>query len=214
MHKMFTAWTRLRHSRRVDRHRHPQWVAAALGALLWCLPACAQSWGLTELMAQLRNQPQQEARFEERKYVALLDAPVVARGELRWAPPDRLEKLTHSPRKESLRLAGDALTLEREGKAPLHLKLDAYPQVAAFVTSVRATLTGDAAALRQSFDVALSGDEARWTLTLKPTQGRTKQVIERVRMQGRGGQITFIAFDQPGGDRTEMDIAPISDPRP
>ena len=62
-------------------------------------------------LSQVRSS---KARFVERKYLKVLNAPLELRGTLTYSAPGRLEKRTHSPRPETLTLDGDRLTIENQ----------------------------------------------------------------------------------------------------
>ena len=84
---------------------------ALLLALLFSgLPAAhAADWQLADLMQQLGQVKNAQARFVERKYIALLDKPVESSGELSFTAPDRMEMRTLRPKKQSLLLEGNRL---------------------------------------------------------------------------------------------------------
>ena len=96
-----------------------RWLAIGAGIALiafstaaHCQPVNA-GWGVAQLMQTLAQRGPESARFVEKKYLAILDKPVESSGELRYVPPDRLEKRTLKPKPESLVLAGDQLSVER-----------------------------------------------------------------------------------------------------
>ncbi|HQX06122.1 MAG TPA: outer membrane lipoprotein carrier protein LolA, partial [Zoogloea sp.] len=74
------------------------------------LPAVA-AWDLPQLMTELARNQGGRAHFTERKYIALLDKPVVSSGEMRYVAPDYLEKRTLTPRLEVMVLDKDEISL-------------------------------------------------------------------------------------------------------
>ena len=142
---------------------------------------------LGELMRQLAARRHGEVSFVEQHFLKLLKRPAESYGELTYDAPDRLEKRTVEPKAETLTLAGDVLTVVRGGRART-LDLKAYPTLAPFIESIRATLAGDLPSLERLFTVDFAGTLARWRLTLTP---RDVQVgaFDRVRLfhnrQGR-----------------------------
>ena len=178
-------------------------AVASLALLVLALPACA--WDLTTLMAELARRPQGRARFVETKTIALLDRPVVSSGELRFVAPDRLEKRTLKPRPESLVLAGDVLTLERD-RRKYTLRLSEQPAALAFVDSLRGTLTGDLAALRKSYKLTLAGNEKQWTLDLLPDDQRIAAFVLRITFGGSHDRVEWIRYLQADGDSSLMTI--------
>lgn len=181
-------------------------LTAAL-ALTLSLPAAnaAEAWTLDRLMAQLGSHRAGQARFTERKYLAILDQPVESSGELRFRAPDRLEKVTLKPKPESLVLDGDTLTITR-GKQQLSARIGDFPEVAAFIDSIRATLAGDRAALERTYGLHLAGNSARWTLSLLPRDPRLAEKVLRINLTGTAGRLAGIEILQGDGDRSVMDI--------
>jgi outer membrane lipoprotein-sorting protein len=167
--------------------------------------SAAADWNVERLMALLGGQTAGTARFTERKYLAVLEAPVESSGELRYRAPDRLEKITLKPRPESLVLEGNTLTVTR-GERRHVVQLSDYREVAAFVDSIRATLAGDRAALEHTYALNLAGTPERWTLTLLPRDARMAEVVLRITIRGSRAQLREIEILQADGDRSVMDI--------
>lgn len=189
--------------------------------LLCCLLCCLcalQAWpvqaafDVNALLASLATHPGGRMDFVETRHLAILDQPLVARGEMRYQPPQRLEKRTLSPQPESLVVDGNTLELVR-GKQTLSLQLDSRPELIAFVDSIRATLAGDRATLERSYALLLSGTPAGWTLSLLPRDASISAFVLRIDLRGSGNQVSAIDYLQADGDRTELRLsAPLSAP--
>jgi len=148
-----------------------------------------------------------QAAFVERKHVEILSTPLQSRGRLVYTAPGRLEKHTLSPRRESLVLDGDELTLESKDRSQRRtLQLQDQPVVRAFVESIRSTLAGDLATLRRFYEVKLEGGERQWRLTLKPGDPRVQEVVSEIRIAGSRDAIASIEFIEANGDRSVMTI--------
>jgi hypothetical protein len=181
-------------------------VLTGVALLLCALRAGAdQAWSLERLLDGFAQRREARASFVERKRVAVLDRPLVSSGELRFAAPDRLEKRTLRPKRERLRVEGDRLSMER-GERSLELDLRSYPEVAAFVESIRGTLAGDRRALERYYRLRLEGDRASWALTLTPRANAMAALVARVRIAGRRAEISVIEIEQVNGDSTLMSI--------
>ena len=177
------------------------WLAAvALGA-----SAIAADVSVAELMRGLASRGPDRAKFVERKYLAILDQPVVSTGELSYTPPDRLEKKTLTPKPESLVLDKGILTLQRDQKK-LTLRLAEYPQIAAIVDSLRGMLAGDRTALEKTYRMEAYGSRERWTLVLLPSDARVAEVLQRIDVAGSGDRVRSIEIRQTDGDRSVMAI--------
>lgn len=168
--------------------------------------AQASAWGLPDLMQMLARIKSSKATFTEKKYLAVMDQPLESSGEMSYTAPDRLEKRTLLPKLESMVLDGDRMIIERAGKRRLIISVDSRPEAAAFVESVRGTLAGDLNALKTYYKLDLSGNAAGWKLVLVPLQPGMLKLISRIRIEGAHEAITFIAFDQADGDRSEMRV--------
>lgn len=182
-------------------------------ALATALPVCAANWDIPTLMRALAANPGGTARFVERKYLAVLDAPIESSGTLAYRPPARLERHTERPRPESLVLDGDALTLSRPS-GELHMELRDYPDVAALIESIRSTLAGNRAALERNYLLSLSGERADWTLDLLPSNTDIAALVLRIRIEGQGGQVHAVEILQADGDRSVMQITPLAPATP
>ena len=186
-------------------------LAAALGTLATGLalvvaspPACA-AWDLQHLMDSLARSKSGRATFVETKHIALLTRPVESSGELLYTAPDRLEKRTLKPKPEAMTVQGGELTIER-GTQKYHLQLQAYPELAAFIDSIRGTLAGDRKALERSYRLSLSGSADGWTLQLLPLDEKMQAVIQRIRIAGTRDQVNSIEITQSDGDSSFMAI--------
>ncbi len=167
----------------------------------------AADWGVEQLMQELGQVKATRARFVERKDIAILSAPLESSGTLLYTAPDRLEKHTLAPRAESLILDRDRLTLENKARNQRRtFALRDYPEIGAFVESMRSTLAGDLATLSRYYQVALDGPRSRWRLTLKPSEPAIQRVVSEIRIAGSGNAISSIEITETSGDRSVMTI--------
>ena len=185
-------------------------LGSALLAAAFTLPAFA-AFDIAELMNDLAQYKGGRAKFVEKKYIALLDKPVIATGEMNYIAPDRLEKRTLTPKPELLILDKDTLTLERE-KQKLTINLANQPEALAFAASIRGTLSGNRAALEKNYLLHLAGSAEKWELTLLPSDQKIATLIQRITVAGRKNQIVSIEYLQADGDRSVLLITPISIP--
>lgn len=182
-------------------------AALALACGLAAAPAApgapAADWTVARLMALLARSPPGVAAFNETKFISLLDRPVESSGELRFTPPNRLEKRTLAPGTETLVADGDTLTMERHGKRHA-IALRDHPEVAVFIDSIRGLLAGDRAALERAYALAVDGDERRWNLVLRPLSEATARLVTRIEVGGRRDEVRTIEITQADGDRSLM----------
>lgn len=183
-------------------------LAAATVLITMACAAGAQDVQLPDLMRLLAVQKSGKATFVERKFIALLDKPVVSSGELSFTAPDRLEKRTLSPKPESLVLVGDRLSIDANGKK-ININLLSHPEAAPFVESIRGTLAGDLGALERYYSLQLSGPAEHWILQLVPVQPEMLRIVSRIRFEGSQSAVHLIVFEQADGDRSEMRITQV-----
>jgi len=180
----------------------PAWFRALV---LLLIPAIthAAGWDIEQLMGQLAQTRYSHVRFSEKKSIAILDQPVESSGELFYSAPDRLEKRTLKPRAETMLVEGGALVIER-GRKRYRLQLQDYPELAAFIDSIRGTLAGDRKTLERNYRLTLEGNAARWTLLLLPTQERMQAVVKQIRILGVRDEVRSVEITQADGDSSLM----------
>ena len=180
-----------------------------LFGILLALPATlvqADDWQVSDLMQLLGESKSGKALFVEKKYISIIDKPIESSGELSFTAPDRLEKHTLKPKAETLLLEGDKLTVDQPGKRHLTVDLQERPEVAAFVESIRGTLSGDRSALEKFYTLELTGTAEEWKLVLIPRLEQMLKVISRIQIGGTHADVKKIDFYQGDGDRSEMTI--------
>lgn len=171
----------------------------------------ATTFGVDQLMSTLAQRKSGRVLFTETKYLAMLDKPVQSSGELLFTAPDHLEKRTLAPKAENMVLDGDMLTVERDGKR-YTMPLQNYPELAAFIESIRGTLAGNRLTLERYYKLALEGRASRWTLTLTPADSRMAAVVSQVRIEGSQDALDRVEIRQADGDRSVMKIRPAGRP--
>ncbi|QQX86384.1 outer membrane lipoprotein carrier protein LolA [Cupriavidus necator] len=196
-------------SRRPFRFLLSMLLASAMLAL--ATPSGAATFGVDQLMSTLAQRKSGRVLFTETKYLAILDKPVQSSGELLFTAPDRLEKRTLSPKAENMVLDGDMLTVERDGKR-YTMPLQNYPELAAFIESIRGTLAGNRQTLERYYKLGLEGRASRWTLTLTPADSRMAAVVSQVRIDGSQDALDRVEIRQADGDRSVMKIRPAGRP--
>src|SRR3989338_1653574 len=144
-------------------------------------------WSIEQLMQSLADIRTGHASFVEKKSIAMLDRPVESSGELFYSAPDRLEKRTLKPKAESMLLDKETLTIEQRGKKRA-LSLQSYPELAAFIDSIRGTLAGDRKALERTYKLSMEGDEQSWNLVLLPAEDKMKKVVAKISIAGSGNE--------------------------
>ncbi len=171
--------------------------------------AAQPGFTLEQLMSSLAQRKQGQVRFSETDYLQILDQPVKSSGVLVYRAPDHLEKRTLEPRKESLVLEGDEMTVQR-GHRTYRMQVSAYPQAAPYVAAIRDTLTGNEAGLEKAFKVGFTGTREEWRLELVPLDKDAAHKVRQVEIAGGGDVIHSVEILQADGDRSVMTLEPPS----
>jgi hypothetical protein len=144
--------------------------------------------------------------YTEVRFVHLLKKPLVLHGELDYGGVGKLGKSVTTPYRETLTVNGDAVTVARQGNGERHFPLDRAPELKALLAGFSALLGGDAAALKQHFNVALTQDGAHWTLTLTPSEAGLAKHLRRMIVDGAGNEPACFALDESNGDASVMRV--------
>jgi len=165
-------------------------------------------WTIEHVVASLKEERESSMSFVETTYSSLLTEPLIARGVLRFLPPSTLEKEVLTPYRERYLIEGDRVTFESERK---HIKrtisLEDYPALRSFVEAFRASLTGDAVRLKQTYETRLDGDRRKWWLLLRPHESEGKSMVDQILLSGSEGRIGTITVRSPDGDRSVMTLS-------
>jgi hypothetical protein len=84
------------------------------------------------------------------------------------------------------------------------LALTQYPELSAFIDSIRATLAGNRFALEQVYKAAVTGSGDDWTLTLTPLDSRMLKTISTITLTGTRDLLHTVAIQQADGDHSLM----------
>lgn len=171
----------------------------------------AAEWNIDQLMLSLAQIRTDHTSFVEKKSIAILDKPVESSGELLYTAPDHLEKRTLKPKPESMTVEGDTLLIER-GRQKHRLQLQDYPELAAFIDSIRGTLAGDRRALERHYKLSLEGTAAHWTLQLLPVEEKMQAVVKSIHIAGVENTVRSIEITQRDGDSSLMRIEKLAAP--
>jgi outer membrane lipoprotein-sorting protein len=184
---------------------------AGVAAALFALPAwSAVDDTLDAVMLSLAARNHGHAVFTERQFVSLLKSPVDLTGDLYFQAPDHLEKITRTPVPESLVIDKGTLTMIR-GAMHHTVSLGAYPQVGAFIDSIRATLAGDRSSLENTYSVAFKASGGHWDLSLAPRDKKLGSIIREIHISGADATIERVETIRSDGDRSVMMITQVPD---
>jgi hypothetical protein len=182
-------------------------VALLLAAAIYSAGAAetAIPWGIEQLMQDLAQVKSARGRFTERKYLAILNAPLDSAGILIYTAPGRLEKNTLTPKPETLVLEQDKLVIEYRDQRRT-LMLQDYPVIWAFVESIRSTLAGDLKTLQRFYQASLEGSADKWRLSLTPADAKMQSVVKEIHVGGNRNRVRTIEIIESAGDHSLMTI--------
>src|SRR5690554_6115920 len=167
---------------------------------------------LDELLAAFRKSPGLSARFEEHKYIALLEAPLKSSGALYFLPEDKLARHVERPKRSVILLARKRLRIADE-TGTRDLDLAKMPALAALVQSFSQVLRGDRAALDEHYRVEFrpatppapakgEGRTGSWRLRLTPKNAPLSEMVSSIELTGSGPTIATLTVSEPNGDRS------------
>jgi hypothetical protein len=64
-------------------------------------------------------------------------------------------------------------------------------------------------AVTKTYSAALTGDAARWRLTLRPLDPSLGAVVEHIEISGNQSQVRTVEIFQADGDRSVMTLTPL-----
>jgi hypothetical protein len=160
----------------------------------------ASGRALEDLERELRRTPPVSTGFVEYRFSHLLKKPLQTTGTLEYRADGVLARKVDSPYRELTVVTGDTVRIERADKPARTLSLQRAPQMRVMLDSFRALLEGRLAPLAQDFELVLTGEAARWTLTLKPRDARLARQLASIEVFGNGDRPSCLQALEPDGD--------------
>ncbi|KAB7624180.1 LolA-related protein [Alkalilimnicola sp. S0819] len=180
----------------------------ALSLALCSLPLAAAELNLERLLARFAEQAELRLDYRETRHMEMLGGELENSGQLIFRAPDYLRKEQRRPQPLVLEIEADEARILREGRETRAIALSSQPQLAALIGALRATLAGDADALRARYEADLRGDQDDWTLTLTPRAGTRSGRIEQLRMHGSQARVRRVRIDETGDNWTLLELGP------
>lgn len=162
-----------------------------IATLILALPLFTHALTLSEIEQQLDPAPVLKADFRQQQHLAMLSRPLVSTGSLLLIKGHGLQWQMKTPFTSDLKLIDG--TLYSNGQA------DNLPGGEAFSRRLMMVLSGDFSALQKVFEIEVSGEPERWTLTLEPRNATLKKVLHGLSVSGGRSPEQF-RLDYPNGD--------------
>lgn len=173
-------------------------------ALGWIFPLyAAESDVLTRIGAQIEQYPIVRAEFIQTKQMAAMKRPLITSGRLVYSRRHGVLWQIEQPyrigyvlgEEKIVEIGADGIRKERG--------LREVPGLAQVGRIFRAMLGANAAALRESFNVAVQGDAGKWEIELKPRQSQLAQFLTGLQLSG-GHFVETIRIGEAGGDTAHI----------
>lgn len=136
------------------------------------------------LLRRLARPAPASVAFKEVRFSSLLREPLIVSGELGYSGPTSLERQVVTPYRESTRIVGDSVRVEREGEPTRSFALKRAPELRGLLSGFTAMLAGDSEGLRRNFAVAISGTQESWNLELTPLDANARRRLDRILVSG------------------------------
>lgn len=164
-----------------------------------------------ELLAGFKETKGFEARFEEEKFLALLAAPLRSSGRLFFDPPSTLLRRVEKPRRQDILIRAGQVRISDDSGEQL-LDLAGRGGVRPLVESMIWIFTGDLDSLERTYRIDYQvledaeGEGQGWQVRLVPKEAPLSQLVQELRVSGRGRVADTMEFVETTGDRTRTRI--------
>ena len=156
------------------------------------------------LLRRLARPAPATTAFVEVHFSPLLSRPLIVSGNLEYEGPDSLARTVEQPYTEHTEIHGDQVSVVRGNDKPRTFSLQRAPELKTLLSSFSALLSGNRQQLEQSFALAVSGDDAHWSMGLTPLDSRVKQRVSRITVNGQAGSPRCMTTTAPDGSVTVM----------
>jgi hypothetical protein len=164
-----------------------------------------------------------EARFVERKQLALLKAPLVTEGRIYYTRGGHMARVVEKPIPSTVRIGPTKLEVIDDGGRK-DVDLRSRPDIKTFVGSFVHVVAGDYDALADVYKLAFenlteggptgpAGSEDAWLLTLEPKSDSLSKLVKKLEIRGHGFQVHTIRVLEAGGDSTEIALSDVDPER-
>jgi len=170
-------------------------------------PIRASDLDASTLIQRLAKPAPASIEFEEWRFSALLEQPLVVSGELRYMAADHLERFVQQPYREKTIIRGESVRVERHGEKLRTFALKRAPELKGLLSAFGALLTGDSSELEKDFEISARGDSERWELTLVPRDTRARQHIAQLVVTGAANEPSCLMMGKAGESQSIMMFA-------
>jgi len=174
-----------------------------LACLLW-LGGAAHAFTLADLQQRLQSQAVVRGAFVQEKHLRGLDQPLRSTGVFTLASGTGLLWSLTTPIAQQLRITPQGVA--RRAQVNGQTQWIAAPQQSGRENRLfLAVLAGDTQELQTQFDLALTGSQTHWQLTLTPSSALLRQIFSQIQIAG-DDQVKRIELVETQGDRTVLQL--------
>jgi hypothetical protein len=149
--------------------------------------------------------------FQEIRFSALLEHPLIVSGELRYIAADHLERVVTDPYKERTTIRGESVRVERHGEKPRTFALHRAPELKGILMAFSGLLVGELDAVERHFDVNAEGKQETWSMRLTPRDTRVRKQLTELRMIGHGDEPACFSMTSASGAQSVMLLGALAD---
>ena len=173
-----------------------------LSLTLLISPPALWAFSPAELAQTLQKPQNVQGNFVQQRQLKSLSKPMTTSGSFTLVPQKGLLWKMQKPFETTLRVRSDGI-MQWNGSQwvnPNTSKLNGQSrQIKLFLD----LLGGNTQGLEKQFDLKLNGNEKKWTLTLTPKTAITRQIFNRIEING-DTLVRKIELDEKQGDKTIM----------
>jgi hypothetical protein len=165
---------------------------------------CSAALDADALLKRLARPAPATTPFVEVRFSNLLDQPLVVKGQLEYHEDGALVRAVSVPFRERTEIRGEAVTVERVGKATRRFSLKRAPELRSMLGGFAAVLGGGQESLKRDFSLALTGEEQHWHLALTPKAPSVGKYVRDIVIEGGASDPRCIVVTQPDAQASVM----------
>ncbi len=155
---------------------------------------------IIEIETLLKENTNHIVEYEESRESAWLQTPVISKGTMQSIPP-MLEKSAQFPSLQTWRLYPDHMQWLGPTDSKT-LNFSQAPQLGALANALRGVVLGEFTTLNKDFFVEVLGEQASWSVQLKPRSDNLGRYLSLIQFSGAGSKIKKIVVLETGGEKT------------
>lgn len=157
---------------------------------------------LEEIKKHLKPTAPFKATFQEKRYIAVLTAPLESMGTLECVPDRGVIWKTSSPVEKTSLITFRGVSIIERARAPRIVE-----DRAGISRALLSLMSGDVHVASESFTLATHGTPSRWTITLTPRDSLVSEILKEIVVSGSTHPIS-IEIKHANGDRIVQTFSP------